>query len=140
MRESLDGPARRLGRPLAGPAVAFAGMLAFWAYAAWSVRNDVPRPFEGTVSVVVALAVWLLVGLVAGLVSGRFRDALATWGASVVALATAVLVARAVDPDWPTGDLPVEASIAFTGIAMLPLVAGGHIFGAWMARRSGRSA
>jgi len=112
MREALDGPTRRLGRPLAGPAVAFAGMLAFWAYAAWSVRNDVPRPFEGTVSVVVALAVWLLVGLVAGLVSGRFRDALATWGATVAALATAVLVARAVDPDWPTGDLPVEASIA----------------------------
>jgi len=140
LRVSQDGRAGRPGRPLAGAAVAFAGILAFWAYAIWSAQNDAPRPFQGTAAVLVVIALWLLIGLVAGLISKRMRDALVTWAASIAALTLAVLVANVVEPDRLTGDMPVEASVAFTAIAMLPPVAGGHVFGAWAARRSRRQA
>lgn len=117
------------GVVLAG-AVAGLGTCAVWAYVWWSYRGDVPR-VDG-----LAVLTLLAIGAAAGLASGRARDSLASWAAGLLGAVIAYLANYAIDPNWPRADTPFEVNLVLAAGLLLATVGGGHLLGAWVARRA----
>jgi peptidoglycan/LPS O-acetylase OafA/YrhL len=100
-----------------------------------SFRVEGPHGAE-IVSALAALALWLGVGVASGLVSGRLRDAPASWAAALVGVMLAhqiFYVALFPDARYP-GEDGFEGDIIPIAVALLLIVAGGHLLGGAASR------
>src|SRR5512135_1865181 len=136
MASSIQGlRASQIRQPVAGGAVAFAGIVLFYAYAWLSWQNGLPRPFEGQMAMYISLLSWVLMGAVGGFLARLFRYAPFTWAGAVAGLLFVALWAAATGTLDTGGETPVAAGLVFSAIAMFPLLAGGHVLGAYVAQR-----
>lgn len=123
--------ANGVGRVALGAAAAGLGTCAFAGYVWWSARGSVPTPDVSAVILIV-----IAIGVIAGLISGRARDALASWAATVIGFMLAYLAVYGLD----LGVAEPMETLAYTPVLLLPLIAGGHVFGAVVANGALRRA
>lgn len=115
-------------------AVAGLGTCALGGYTWWSFRGDVPR-LDGA-----AIPILIGIGLTAGWISGRFRDAPASWAASVLGGSVAFLANYAIQPAWPRSDTPFAEWVVLATLFLLPVIGGSHLLGAAITDRARRGA
>ena len=129
--------ANGLGSAALSAAIAGLGTSALAAYLWWGPRDGVTvEGASATIVMVIGLAVLLAVGATAGLISGRFRDAVVSWAAAVIGAVLVYQANYAIDPSWPRSDTPSEAYPLFAAVFLLPFIAGGHVLGALIAKRT----
>jgi hypothetical protein len=128
---------RRPGRTVLGAAIAGWGTCALCLYGWWSVRSSGPL---SDVIVWILLLIPVAIGATAGLVSGRFRGAPASWAAAVIGWWLAYQVNYTIFPGWPTSDSGFAGDVLYAAIFLLPLIAGGHLLGTWVANNAPRRA
>jgi hypothetical protein len=124
-------------RSALGGVFAGLGMCAYAGYGLWSLRlNEASPGGSAAISIWIALGIWIAIGVIAGLISGRARDALASWAATVIGFMLAYLAVYGLD----LGVAEPMETLAYTPVLLLPLIAGGHVFGAVVANGALRRA
>jgi hypothetical protein len=126
-------------RTALGAAIACLATCALILVGYQSFRVEGPHGTE-IVAALAALTLWIGAGATAGLVSGRFRDAPVSWVAALVGVLLAHQIFYvALFPDAPyPGEDGFEGDIVPIAVALLVLIAGGHLLGAAASRRFGR--
>lgn len=128
-----------LWRAALGAAIAGLGTCALMLFDYSSFRAIGPHS-SGTADLLVGLGLWIAIGASAGLISGRFRDAPVSWVAAVMGLLLAhwvfyeVLFPGSPYPGWDGFEGDVVPQVAF----LVPVVSGGHLLGATIAKRAQR--
>ena len=118
-----------------GAAIAGLGTCTLMLIDYWSFRANGPSQTQ-TVGLAIGLMMWVAIGATAGLVSGRLRDAPASWVAALVGTVLAYWIFyTALFPGsrYP-GEDGFEGDIALVAAFLLPLIAGGHLLGAFASR------
>jgi hypothetical protein len=126
-------------RTVFGVAIAGVATCALMLVGYQSLRAEGPHGTE-IVAVLAALTLWIAVGAAAGLVSGRLRDAPASWVAALVGVMLAhqiFYVALFPDARYP-GEDGFEGDFLPIVLALLVLIAGGHLLGVAASRRLGK--
>ena len=124
-----------LGRVALGAAIAGLGTCALGGYGWWSVRGNAPR-LDALAGGLIAILILIAIGATAGLVSGRFRDGPAPWAGAVIGWWLAYQINYTIFPGWPTSDSAFAVDILLAALFLLPLIGGGHMLGAVVAKRS----